>query len=341
MTSAIPGIPACRLANAAILITIVATQFSCEPAPVENAYERDVPRLIALIGESESDAAWPVLQAAVARFKNDNPGFEVDLIAPPSPSPTGQQKLLDDLAKKTVSCVCIIPSDALSLRSAVKQLATGGRPVVTIGMDVPDSRRTVFSGPSELEIGQAAAAACALTLENRSPTVITLHAGDANAAYSVRRHAFAQNLPVHGSIQILKELDCSGNAFDAADLIRRESRNFPRVGCWVLFDDWPLRVTARDVRLLPLGSRMVVCGDSPEYLDRVRRGELQAMITFDFFEAVENALATARALIENPTAERPPFVMSKTLTITISELDWYERCWTNWRRGQRSPPEGP
>ncbi len=335
---------AIRSRRAASLLSAIALVFSiagCDESAANRPTTRPANRFITLVGESQTDPTWDVLKASADRFERENSRYKVRVVAPQNASPADQQKLIMSLIDGDTQVVCLMPSDDRALRPAIQKLSTGGRPVITIGLDVPTSSRVVYSGPSESDIGRQAAAACALALEGRSTSAITLHAGEDDESRRVRRHAFAEELRMHGQYLIIKEVDCGGNPLDAAHRMRVESEKYPRVGCWVLFDDWPLRVTPARERILPLGCRIVLCHGSPVHLERVRRGEMQALIAYDLHEAIANALSAARNLIENPTQQFPDFAMAQTYTITISEIDWYERCWMNWRRGMPSPPESP
>ncbi|MBK8266919.1 MAG: sugar ABC transporter substrate-binding protein [Planctomycetes bacterium] len=314
---------------------------SCEP----NAAEREpvfTPKFrIFIVGEGENEPTWPALQAAAARFQKDDGKNEIIAITPKQNSPREQQELLDNLLQRGPSAVCLLPCDPTALRNSVNKLVTSGCLVVTFVRDVSESKRSCFCGPSELDIGKQAAAACSLALANHAQTAITLNAESRGEVYRMRSHAFRQELAILGSILIIKQLNCSGDPFEAANLVHSESKKYPRTGCWVLFDDWPLRVTPSSERLLPLGCRIVLCNGNPKYLERVRKGEIQAMVTIDFFDAVKQAYMAARGRAENPMIELPTYHSVDTLTISMSELDWYGRCWESWKRGLPSPPDKP
>lgn len=321
------------------LLTLAAA--SCDQGRPEST-EPEPPRVrIFLVGEGQSESSWPVLQAAAERFQRDDPGVGVKAVAPVKASPIEQQKLIESLLLENASAVCVLPADATSIRPGIRKLVTSGCPVVTIGRDVPNSNRTTHCGPSEIELGRAAAEACALALSGRPQTVMTLRADAENSAYQARSHSFREELPRFGSILLLKEVECDDNMFDAANIVRREAQNFPRTGCWVLFDDWPLRATPDTERLLPLGCRIVLCNGNPKYINRVKAGEIQALVTYDLFEAIQGALMAAREGVDNPSRDQTGAVTVETITISVSELEWYNRCWESWKRGQPSPRQTP
>ena len=313
---------------------------ACDPEQQTHSRDRGTDRLereIILVGRSEEDPTWPVLQSCADRFESLYPPTTVRVIAPRMASPRQQRELLEGLAKAKVDAVCVAPIDPASIRSVVNRLAKSGKPVVTIGQDVPNSDRAAYCGPAESATGQAAALACDQSLKGRSRTVMLLHAGEEHGSYRVRYAAFREELHLFSSIHLLKEVNCKGEAVAAVNGVRRESRMYPRVGCWVFLDDWPLRTIRPDDRLLPLGCAMIVCNGSPKHFPRMRRGEIQVLVTFDFQNAVEDALRTAARLLEERGLETIQNLFSPSMIIDIDDLDWYERCWQNWRRGETTP----
>lgn len=294
---------------------------------------------IVLVGEAKDSPTWPILTSAAARFESLYPFVKVQTMATQSGSPREQQLLLEGLLQDNVHAIGVMPIDSMAIRSAIDQLVNNGRPVVTIGRDVPTSDRAVFCGPAESEIGRSAAAACGLALVGRSQTAMVLHAGTDHEVFRGRYFAFKEELPIHGNIRLLGEVDCQGSPLEAVRLIRQRTRLYPRVGCWVFLEDWALQHLRAGRRLLPLGCAMVLCNGSPKYFERVRKGEIRALVTFDLYRAVQDALQTASILAEGTTSQMTKIIATPTEIITDKELDGYARRWEAWQQGRPSPEE--
>jgi ABC-type sugar transport system substrate-binding protein len=303
----------------------------CKPEDQVKPPDREQTHIV-VVGEAKDDPTWPVLQAAIRWFTDHYRLATVELQAPDSASAGRQQALLQELVGKDVDAVCLAPTDPNSLRVVVNDLVRCGKRVVTIGRDVPNSDRRMCSGPSEFEIGQAAARACEMALKGRSPTVILLHAGLQDDIYGPRYYGFKEQLRLLADVRLLREVDCGGKTLDAVHLVRTESRRYPRVGCWVLLDDWPLRVIPESDRLLPLGCGIVLCNGSPRYFPRVRDGQILAMIVFDFRRAVEEALFAAARKDQPGGARHPDTLALPAEIITVRELDSYADRWKAWAR---------
>ncbi len=300
---------------------------------------------IVVIGEAQEGPAWELLVATCKHFDEQYANVTVDVLAPPTLSPLGQRELLHDVSissgagrtdqRENVNAICIMPTDPVSILTTIKEASITGIPIVTIGRDVPDSGRSIFCGPSRGEIGQAAAQACGEAVRGRSPRIMLLHAGEKTAAYAACRNAFKAELPVVGNVELMREIDCRGNKADALRLVKFEAKRYPRVGCWVFLDDWPLRLLDDKERLLPLGCGMVLCNGSPRYTHQLRDGRISAMITYDLHTVVRDALYIAWKL----TAPKPPRITLDRRTvpaeiITSRNVDEYDARWSAWRRGQ-------
>jgi hypothetical protein len=86
---------------------------------------------------------------------------------------------------------------------------------------------------------------------------------------------------------------------------------------------------------------MVLCNGSPKYFARVRSGEITAMITFNYLDAVENGFRAALRLATGDSLESAYLIASPTETVTIRELDAYESRWKDWQAGKLTLKQAP
>jgi hypothetical protein len=337
----LPLLPICVLAVAAT---------SCKDDNLRTPSEDREPVRIALIGEARDDPTWPVLQATATWFTNRHRRAEVDTDAPRTISPGEQRKLLADLATKPYDAVCVVPSDPDAVRASIQDLVRHGKRVMTLGRDVSKSDRHACFGPSNTETGRTAAQACAVVLRGRAPTIMLLYGGVENDTYAARYYAFKNELPLLEGLQVLREVDCAGKELDAAHLVRVEARRYPRAGCWVFLEDWPLKSVSDHERLLPLGGGIVLCDGSPRHWARLRDGQILALITYDFRLAVEEALLAASRRPTNQKEARYTSLNLPPEIVTVRELESCERRWQLWAQPDQSaesagkqtaPPQEP
>ena len=298
---------------------------------------RDQPIRILCIAPSTDDAVWPVVEASAQSFMSRFQDVQIDVIAPTTRSPTLQLEVLKTARPRQAQAVCILPIDPSAIRSAVSEISVSGISVVVVGWDVPGDRRDAYCGPSQIEMGRAAAQACEIVLKDRSRTVMLLHAGMDHELYGRRYHGFKHEAPFSGPLEIIREVDCGADRYEAVRLVRSVSRRYPRIGCWVFLDDWPLRDLRPDEQLLPLGVSIVMCGADPRHWPRLRNGEIQALIAYDVQEAVEAAFFRCVRLVTGEAARLEREITIPSEIITYKELPQLERRWEAWRLGQRSP----
>lgn len=333
------GIRGFRPASA--LLAVLLALPSCDPSRLRRPRSGELDVRIVVVGEGKTEATWEVLLLASQRIGRIYPAARVDCVSPDSSSPHEQQRLLEGLLEEQVSAVCVAPIEARAIEVVIGRLAASGRPVVTLFRDVRDSSRAVYCGPSEREIGERAAEACDIALRGRARTVMLLHAGDDHKETRGRYYSIKEWLPVkvRDRVTLFGEVDCRADPLEAARLVRMKARRYPRIGCWVFLDDWPLRQLGEEEQILPFACGMVLCNGSPRHLDRMKRGEIQALVTFDHLRAAEEALRAAFELAQ-PVTDRTAIRAFRPVSAEVvipSDLGAYEKRWQFWR--EAAPPE--
>lgn len=316
---------------------ILSSASRCDPqykAPTRSSRSS---KHIAVVGVSESDPSWEVLRTVVGQVVSEVPGASVSFFAPKDDSPSAQQAVLEEVRTADIHAVCVMPLDPEAIESSVARLMNDGKPVVLLGMDAPKSKRSVYVGPSELAIGQAAAIACARVLPADRRTVMLLHAGVDHPSYGARYSGFKQQLRGDTAIELFKELDCGANDIKGQQMIRRQSRLYPRIGGWVLIDDWPLRRLGEGESLIPLGCSLIVCRDDPRYFDALRRGDIDALVAYDLYEAIDQAVRATIRRAEDRSDEPIDLIILPSEIVTSEDLAWHEARWRLWRKGIRAP----
>lgn len=297
----------------------------CEPEPPDAPSKRDIH--IVIIGEGKDEPTWPVICSAAAWLTDHLGTVTVQPVAPETSSPRIQLDLLKECSFSRVSAVCILPLDPDSIRSEIEALVRSGTPVLTFGSDVEGSARVAFCGPSEVELGKAAANACRATMEDPIKTVILL--SSKADRYARRSRSFKKALERTPRAELMREVICEPSPIDAVRVVRQEARMYPRVGAWVFLDDWPLRGLEAGDHLVPRRCRIVVCQGSPKYFEYLRSGELFSLIGYDLREtAREVLLAAVRAASGDETV--PQFTAAPEI-ITRRNVDAHAARWADWR----------
>lgn len=293
---------------------------------------------ILLVGVGKNHPSFAVLQATARQISGHKRELTIDVLAPEHVSPAEQQALLEGLSPDRYDAICIQPVDPESIGSTMQRLASPGIPLIAFGRDTPAATRSGYCGPLESDLGRAAALACESLVKGRSNSVILLHAGAENPTYSTRYNSFKTALSAASGVNLLKEVDCHANRVDALDLVKTEARKYPRAAGWVFLGDWPFRGLSEEDRLLPIGCGIVLCDGDPVYYERLRDGRIEALIGYDYRQAVQEAVYTAiRACEATDRGSLAPEISVAPEVITRKDLPLWEARWRAWCAGSVSP----
>jgi ABC-type sugar transport system substrate-binding protein len=316
-----------RTTAAAILLLVMAIG-GCSPGPAKPP-ERTV-RIVLIARSTESDE-WPVMKLSAQKFMRDNKTIEVEVVAPAIDSPSQQRKLLGEVASRGAHAVCIYPLDPAGISSEVNAMVVSGTPVVTVGLDIPQSSRSAYCGPDETDVGEEAAQACALTMDkSQSRTLIILHAGEDKEPYSQRYRSFKNSIGHIKDGRILRDLNCNGESSEAVRLVALETQKYPRIGAWVLLDDWPIIRTPIDPAGWPSECSVVLCNASHKYFPELRSKRISALIGFDVQLACSSAIQAAAWLAGGSREGRGFDSNIPVEIITLWELPAWEKRWRSW-----------
>lgn len=317
-----------------LTFTLIAAMISpaCEQQRLPEARREQFVRVL-FIGHAQDEPTWPVIQTEARRFAEKYANTAVEVEAPRTRSPRGQQELLRAAGRRGVQVICIMPSDPGAIRSIVGELSVSGIPIVAVGQDIQGAQCDAYCGPSDMEIGRSAARACGQILQERSKKVMLLHAGEDDPIHGMRLRGFRAEAPLWGPVEILRDINCGGDPREARRMARAEAKRYPRIGCWVLLDDWPLRGLPEKEHLFSLGVTMVLCEDSPKNWPRLRDGQIQAVIGYDIQAAIEESLFRAVRLARGDVSNTVRDIFIPPEIITDKSLPGWEERWHAWRAG--------
>jgi ABC-type sugar transport system substrate-binding protein len=291
---------------------------------------------IAVIGIGRDHPTWLVLQAVAKQVEGASGRLEIRVEAPPTMSPAEQRKLLEGLIGR-VDVICIEPSEQLLLAPTIDSIARGGVPVVTFGQDTSNTVRSVYCGPLESDIGAAAAEACGLLPRERSTSVLLLHGGEDHAELTVRHRGMRMNMIKSNGMTLLREVACGASRLSALDVVKGETRKYPRSAGWVLLGDWPFRAIEAKERLVPEGYGIVLCSNDPAYLTQVEDGRITALVSYDYRRAVQEALFASLRLLDGRGSPYSALIVVEPEIITRLNVGQWRERWHAWQTGALPP----
>ena len=315
----------------AILVLSLALPVGCEDSRAR------VPTHTCLVaGLGEDDPLWPILKASARSYVGTARSLQVQFVAPAKSDPAAVADLVFQSLDRRVRAVCLQSNGDDATRRLAMDLTQGGRSVVLIGQDMPDTGRFGHVGWDEREAGKALAAALKASLRDRT-TFMLLHADAAGGIYASRAGGFGVGMQDYTFLKELHRYDCQADPAAALRIFAEQGRRYPNLGGWACLGDWPARVRLEDLRRsLPAETSLAVVGALPPVWPLLEQGLCQAAVGTDYgrwgYEAVSlSELAYHRAVKPGETRRTEPRI------VLAEELDQYKKDWAAWGEGRINP----
>lgn len=303
-------------------------QAKAELEAAERAALRRYNGLIVFVGSCERDPLWPILKASAQRYDQEMCMLEVRYLCPRNESPQEQIDLLKSVAGNNLRGVCVQIDNPPAVERALRELYGQGVQIVSMIKPAPQDIRAAHVGFDDAEVGAALGRAVVEVVGGKG-TIMLVHAGTKDPVYSQRLAGFSAEMDRNRDIEILAEIDCRMDAFDARKIIRERSERFPRLSCWVSLDDWPLRGLGLLDKPLPAGCRLVTFGAYPHQWPLIREGSLPIVVAGDYQEMGRQALEACEVAARNTTRLKPTHTAS-IRTVHPGNLDEFISDWSSW-----------
>ncbi len=288
-------------------------------------------RKVAVVGPTSEQPVWPIIRNHAAALEAADRHTRFVFFEPTADTPLALRQTLTDITKSDCNAVFIFSALVVNTLDEIDRLAVGGKRVVLVGTDAPRSRRAVYCGPTNRELGRAAADACAKLIPEGRQTVMLMHGATDRPTSAARLSGFKDQLQRNSTLEIFKELNCEDDTIEAQRMLRRQSRLYPRVGSFVMLDDWAFRNEKVDERLTPAEAIAIVCGDSVHLRALLRRREIDCIIAYNVSQSVESGLRVAsRLAAADGPEEALTEVSTPPIVVKIDDIDEHEARWSSW-----------
>jgi len=319
---------------AALAFSLLSFAAACDGPPPGTPRPEAVARVgvrkVAVVGPTAEQPIWPIIRNHAAALEAADRHTRFVFFEPTADTPLALRQTLTDITKSDCSAVFIFSPLVVNTVDQIDRLAIGGKRVVLVGTDAPRSRRAVYCGPTNSELGRAAADVCAKLIPEGRQTVMLMHGATDRPTSAARLTGFKDQLQRNSTLEIFKELNCEDDTIEAQRMLRRQSRLYPRVGSFVMLDDWAFRNAKVDERLTPAEAIVIVCGDSVHLRALLRRREIDCIIAYNVSQSVESGLRVASRLAADGPEEALTEVSTPPIVVKIDDIDAHEARWTTW-----------
>lgn len=170
-----------------------------------------------LVTANSRIAYWQEAAAGLAAAAKDM-GVRAETVGPESYDPKEEKAQLQKLVTQNIlpSGILISAADPELLRDAIDSAVAKGIPVVTLDADSPNSKRVMFIGTNNYQVGQTGGEILAKELNGKGSVVVFSIPGQENI--DERLEGYKRVLARHPEIKIVKTIDIHGEgnvAFDS------------------------------------------------------------------------------------------------------------------------------
>lgn len=258
---------------------------------------------ILFVGRSADDPMWVTASRLAEEARESRGWVGVELRCPKEGTPDAQRALLEEIQPAKWRAVCVLVNNPEAIAAPVDRLVRAGVPVVLLGRDAPGTDRSAFCGVDEEEVGEALANACIQGLGGASATIGVVHGGNQDATSRLRLRGFRRRIDTTKGVRIIREVDCIGKEFEARQLVVEEAKKYPRIGAWVMLDDWVFNGAPDDTRVANKDILIVFFTQKAENLAAVVHGTADAAVGIDYDYIIRRGLLRAAELARDTTLQ--------------------------------------
>jgi len=289
--SPVTSATACRwLPRAALLVLYVLyptvfTGCSRPSGPLASGSPLPPGALVAVIGASESDPAWPGIRGGAKRYDEQSPNLECLLAAPDRDDPESLRAVVNDVSAKHPLAICLCVADPEKARPVAREIVTRGLLLVTIGKPLD-----AVGAYGSVEIGWPEAAETlgrsldAIAHGRRSYVLLHENGNDALASQCYARFSVAAQRD--SMLKLLTVRHAAGAPGGQQHLVREMLGVFPHAGLIVTLSPEPWLAVQPRLELprrtqpgetVAYENRFVTLGAAPRLWPRLKSGEAAAL----------------------------------------------------------------
>ena len=275
---------------------------------------------------SEPRYFWDEVAAGVRRAQRElrDYGVHVELRSADLRHPEQQIEMIGSLREEHVDGLAISPVDPAALLETVDSLTEGGIPVVTIGSDIPASRRVCHVGCDYIDSGRIAAQLMGTFIQSEGKVgIITFR--DAVLPIQQRIIGFRQAIAEHPHIELLGPFKLSRTGEDAYEFVRGTVRDEPGLrGLFVSYGILP--EVARAVRDEGMSGRIHLVGFdlSRELAAMIRDRVVDAVICQEPFDQGYYTMKILHQYLAGKTPPRQTIIHTRLEVVLRQNVHYFE-----------------
>jgi ribose transport system substrate-binding protein len=289
---------------------------------------------IGLIAKSENN---PVFIAArvgaedAARELSKQRGCHIEILwrTPADEDAQKQAAFLEQLAVAGCDGIAISCSDASKVTPAIDKAVGRGIAVACFDSDAPASKRFVYFGSDDEEIGRNVMSVLAAQLGSAGGRIAILGGNQTAPNLQARIRGVKQELAKHPNIKLADVYYHKETAQDAAAKVREVQTAQPDIVGWAMVGGWPLFSDAL-MDWKPGEVKIVAVDALPAQLKYVERGIVQALIAQRVYDWGYRSVDLLIDKVHDNKSPSGPREIAKLDRVTQENVAEYAKNWDKW-----------
>jgi len=237
--------------------------------------------------------------------------IEIDWQTPPEEDGQVQAQRVQAAVSDGTNAILLACSDAGKLKGAIDDAVDKGVPVATFDSDVPESKRFVFIGSDNYDMGYKIGEELVKLCKGKAN--VALLCGNQNAPnLAIRRKGTEEALKKAPGMKIVGVFYNPEKPQDATAEVMRVMKAQPEIDAWAFIGGWPLFATSLLTEIDPAKVRIVSADGLPPELEYVERGVVPVLVAQRSYDL--GAMGVQAIVEEMITKDRKPGDINPELT---------------------------
>ncbi len=219
-------------------------------------------------------------KAAGSGFSNAAKQFKVrsDFLGPATYDPKAEREALDQAVRQKATGILLAVTDPAALKDGIDRAIAAGIPVITIDSDAPASKRLLFIGTNNYQVGMTGGQRLVQELKGKGNAIVFTMPDQSNM--QDRLHGYRDAIE-HSNIKIVRVVDIQGDpriAFDTTTQTIGKEKD--KVDAFICLEAQSGKEVAGVLASYHVTGKTVMAMDTdPETLDWIQKGGIVATIS--------------------------------------------------------------
>lgn len=253
----------------------------------------------------------------------------IDWQTPPTEDGQAQAQNIQTAVNSGSSAILIACSDAGKVKGAIDDAVARNVPVMTFDSDCPDSKRFVFCGSDNHQMGLAVGDELSKLCKGNGQVAIL--AGNQNAPnLKIRVDGAKEAIAKSPNMKLVGVFYHPETGQDATAAVLQAMNSNPEIDAWAFVGGWPLFSPALLTQIDPAKVRIVSADALPEELAYVKKGVVPVLVAQQPYEYGAMSVQTICEKLIDRKDPSGPTIGPELVTVSAQNLHEWAKKLQGW-----------